>query len=426
MFSFFYNVLLAFLSIGFFPKILYQYYRMGKYRKSLKGRLGLGFDSVEKGERPLIWIHGPSLGETKAIVKLAKKIRTQSPNAYLLITSTTETGHEEAKKSISFADNHLFLPFDFGWIIRPIVKRIKPSIVILCESDFWFNFLDECKQNGAQVCLVNGKMSVKSMERYLWFAFFSKRLFSNIDLFCLQSERYLKRFTCLGVPKEKILVTGNIKFDNAASILSPLEAEIWKEKLKISSSLIVVAGSTHNPEEMILLETLESIWNQFPDTKLLLVPRHPERFSEVAQLLKNRQIAFTRLSEIERGSGTEKVILIDAVGILKDCYQICDIAFVGGSFSEKVGGHNILEPCSYAKPVIYGQHMHSQLDLVEFMNEFKTGIQTTPEEFPSILARLIESEEERNELGAAGLKLMNAMQGASEKTFQALQKNFIF
>lgn len=407
--------------------MLYQYFWRGKYRNSLFGRMGKGFEQVKTGERKLIWIHAPSLGETKAIALLSKKIKEQAPDSYLLITSTTETGHEEAKKSISFADKHLFLPFDFSWIVRPIIRKLQPSLVILCESDFWYNFLDECKTIGAQICLVNGKLSLKSLKRHLQFPFFPKQLFSKIDLFCVQSQRYLERFVLLGVPKDKILVTGNIKFDNASSSLSETDVRSWKEKLKINhSDLVIVAGSTHNPEEIILLEALESIWKLLPNTKLVLVPRHPERFQEVANLLKQKQVTFNKFSEIEQSSGKEKVTLIDAVGILKTCYQVCDIAFVGGSFTEKVGGHNILEPCCYAKPVVYGQHMHSQLDLVEFMNEFKTGIQTTPDEFQHVLKGLLESQSKREAIGEAGLKLINAMQGASEKTFSIIRNNFIF
>lgn len=407
--------------------MLYQYFWLGKYRKSLIGRMGRGFDEVKKGEKKLVWIHAPSLGETKAIALLAMKIKEKAPDSYLLITSTTETGHEEAKKSISVADKHLFLPFDFSWIVRPIIRMLQPSLVILCESDFWYNFLDECKKIGTKVCLVNGKLSLKSMQRHLKFPFFPQQLFSKIDLFCVQSQRYLERFAHLGVPKEKILVTGNIKFDNASSFLSAADLRSWKEKLKIKDDdLVIVAGSTHNPEETIVLEALEPLWKMLPNIKLVIVPRHPERFQEVANLLKQKQLPFNKLSAIEQSTGNEKVILIDAVGILKNCYQVCDIAFVGGSFTEKVGGHNILEPCCYAKPVVYGQHMHSQLDLVEFLNEFKTGIQTTPDEFQLVLKGLLESKSKREEVGEAGLKLMNAMQGASEKTFSIIRNNFIF
>ncbi|KAF3362363.1 3-deoxy-D-manno-octulosonic acid transferase [Chlamydiales bacterium STE3] len=427
MFFIVYNFFLAILFLLFLPKMLYQCIFLGKYRKSFWGRLGRGFDLISRQNKKLIWIHAPSLGETKAVIALASIIKNHSTQSYLLITSTTETGHEEAKKSIPFADSYLYLPFDFSWIVRPIIRRLKPDLVLLCESDFWYNFLDEAKRIGTNVVLVNGKLSLKSLNRYLKFPLIAERLFSKVDVFCVQSNRYAERFKKLGIASDKIAVTGNIKLDTPSSYLPEQEILRWKERLKIEKeSLIVVAGSTHDPEEKLLLNAFSSLWQMFPNVKLFLVPRHPERFNEVASLLKNAQIPFVRLSHINQCKGHEKVIFFDSVGILKLCYQIGDIAIVGGSFTDKVGGHNILEPCYYSKPVIYGPYMHSQLDLVDAMREFKTGIQADSKEIRRVLTELLASSDKRIQIGSSGLELINAMQGASERTFQTICNYFIF
>jgi len=158
MFIIFYNFLLILFALFSLPRMLYDSWRYGKYRASFKSLLGKDFPKIDKGNHPLIWIHAVSLGETKAIAPLAKMLKDANPSCILLISSTTETGHSEAKKSLNFADFHVYLPFDFSWTIRPIVRKIKPDLVLLCETDFWYNFLDASKKEGAKVAVVNRKI----------------------------------------------------------------------------------------------------------------------------------------------------------------------------------------------------------------------------------------------------------------------------
>jgi len=244
-------------------------------------------------------------------------------------------------------------------------------------------------------------------------------------LFCLQSERYKKRFLQLGIPEEKIAVTGNIKLDGNCHPLTSEELQNWREKLKLSpQTQVIVAGSTHHPEEEILIKAFEALNKQFPELKLILVPRHPERFSEVASLLHHRSVPYIRFSNIDQSTGNEKIILIDAMGLLRTCYQLADIAFVGGSFTSKVGGHNILEPSWYGKPVVFGPEMHTQLDLVDFMNEFQAGVQVPPEQLLETFQHFLSSKANAKKTGEAGLALVHAMQGATARTFDSL-KNYL-
>lgn len=421
MFGIFYDFALWILLIIALPKLIYQRLKYGKYRNSIPQRFGKDFPKIEKN-RKLVWIHAVSVGETKAVAALAKKFK-QLDNPILLISSTTETGHAEAMRSLPFADYHVYMPLDFKHVICPIVKQVKPDMVILCESDFWYNFLNCCKSVGAFVAVVNGKLSVKSLTRFKQFPFFSKQLFSLIDLFCVQNVLYQKRFEEIGVPAEKIAVTGNIKFDEEYPRLSKEELDRWKEQLGISADeQVIVIGSSHSPEEDILIDVMRDVWRKCPKVKVLLVPRHPERFNDVAALLSKKEINFVRFSAIQSKTGKESVILVDAMGVLRRCYQLADLAIVAGSYTSRVGGHNIIEPCWFGVPVFFGPHMHTQLELVDLVAEYHAGKQVPAEQLAQELITCLTEPAKREELGQNGMKLVQDLRGATSKTWNAIQK----
>ena len=421
-----YDALLLVLAAALSIKTAYQLIFYKKYRQSLLQRFGIGFPTIQKGTRKLIWIHAVSVGEAKAVAPLAKKIKAEEKNVLIVISTVTETGHTEAKKSIPEADFHVFLPFDFNWIIRPIVQRVKPDAVILCETDFWYNFLSSCKEVGASIILANGKLSERSLRHHQRFPSFSKPLFALIDTFCLQSDHYTNRFLQLGIPKEKIEVTGNIKMDGHYPQLPANELREWKQKFSIGEGdLLLVAGSTHDPEEEMVLDALQQAWEKIPRLILLLVPRHPERFLEVAKLLDHRNIPFSRYSQLETAKNQTRVVLMDQMGLLRQCYQLADVAFVGGSYIPKVGGHNILEPAWYGVPVVFGPHMRSQPEMVDLIHRYKAGLQTDFENFSHTLTNLFFDGSKRKALGQAGLQMTQEHTGATLRTFHTIRP-FLF
>jgi len=394
-----------------FFKVLFNW---KKYRGIVGPRMGNGFPKIEKGERSLVWVHAVSMGETKAIAPLIKKIKSQ-PNAPIVILSTvTQTGHEEGKKSA--ADYAVYLPFDFRYVIRPIVRRVRPDLVILTETDFWYHFQDEVKKRGGKLVVVNAKLSERSFLRYQKFPSFVNRLLQPVDHFYVQGPLYEEHLKKLGIPPEKISVTGNIKLDAAVEVAkSPT-----KEQLGLDDQFVITLGSTHAPEERLWIEALKRLWQSHSNIKVLIVPRHPERFNEVAQLLDEERLAYARWSQ----KGTlhaRDVLLVDAMGVLKTCYQLSDLAFVGGSFTSKVGGHNILEPSVYGKPVLFGPYMHSQPDLLDLMRSYRAGLQIMPEDIVSTVSQCIASPSLVQLLGENGLKLMSESRGALDKTFDSLQ-----
>lgn len=420
--SFLYELALWLLTISYLPKFLYDYFFKKKYKKSLSRRLGFNFPVINKGKRPLVWIHAVSVGETKAISSLTKAIRQQLNNPIIIVSNVTETGHAEAKRSIQLADYHVYLPIDLRFIITPIVKRVAPDLVILCETDFWFNFLQSAKNSGAVTAVVNGKISERSLGQFQKVSFFTKKLFSVVDVFCIQSKHYRERFKALGLDEKKMKITGNLKFDDEYPILSEEQYSLWRKQFHITDQTqIVVAGSTHEPEEKLILEQFKAVWSEFPPVKLMIVPRHPERFNEVAGYLEKENISYMRFSQLATGDKNAKVILIDAMGLLRKCYQLADVAIVAGSFTPRVGGHNILEPSSYGVPVIYGPFMHGQPELVELMEEYKAGLQVNISDLGNKIIELLRDKDMRTIVGKNGMQMLSEINGATQKTCDILK-----
>jgi 3-deoxy-D-manno-octulosonic-acid transferase len=419
--SLLYEISLWILALFSIPKMAYNFFVRKKYRQSLAERLRLRYPIIEKSQSPTIWIHAVSLGETKAVATLAREIKKQYPHFQFIVSSITETGHAEAKKSLPFAHYHVYLPFDFSPLVQSLVKQASPDLVLLCESDFWYNFLRYSKQQGASIALVNGKLSERSMQRFSKVPFFAKRLWGLFDVFCIQNKLYQERFIQAGAETNKSCITGNLKLDEEYPQLSQDDIKQWQKSLGIApQDLVLTIGSTHHPEELLFIQTLKEIWKKHPHIKVLLVPRHPERFKEVAQLLEKEQVDFICYSEIGRKTGKEKVVLIDAMGMLRMCYQLSDMAIVGGSYTPKVGGHNIIEPCWYGKPVLFGPCMHTQLELVEWVKQYRAGLQVNADSLKDALKEWIENPEQRIEIGKGGTSLVTNLKGSTKRTLEDL------
>lgn len=217
-------------------------------------------------------------------------------------------------------------------------------------------------------------------------------------------------------------MTGNLKLDDDYPQLSKEEVNQWRQKLGIlPEEKVLTIGSTHAPEEKLFIDVLKEIWKKKPDLRVIIVPRHPERFIEVGQMLENEGLRWINFSNISRRSGHENVILIDAMGLLRMCYQLSDFSIVAGSYTDRVGGHNILEPCWYGKPVLFGPHMHSQLELAELVTQYSAGLQVDSGKLKDVLRSWLDHPEEAKVMGTNGLKLIENMKGATKKTLQALE-----
>jgi len=332
LFNLLYDCSLHLLALGFLPKL-----RAKKYRANFLSRLGKGFPEIDKKGRQLIWVHAVSLGETKAVAPLIKRLKKLNPSPLILLSTATLTGYQAGEKMLPEADWHVFLPFDLSYLIRPIVKRVLPDYLVLTETDFWYHFLSACKEVGSKLILINGKLSERSLKRFLRFPLFARHLLHPFDHLCVQGQLYRTRFERVGIPPSKLSVTGNLKLDGDHPKLSPEQLTSLKTKLGLTDQLVLTLGSTHHPEEAMWLKVLKKIWDKFPTLKVMFVPRHPERFNEVAKLLSAHSIPFSRWSE-EGTLHHNRILLVDAMGVLQKCYQLSDVTFVGGSFTPKVGG----------------------------------------------------------------------------------------
>ena len=387
MLYFFYDFIQCVLLLLILPKILWQNVFYGKFKHCMASYLTLSLPQVAVKKGRVFLIYAVSMGETRAAVSLFQQIKKKYPKDLFYILSRTETGHEEAKKSMKEADGHFLLPIDFSWSMKRFLKRLQPDVVILIESDFWMNFLRFSKKSGALLFLVSGKISLRSFERFKKIAVFSRKLFSFFDLICAQNALCQERFVQLGVDSSKVQVMGNLKFD---AFFSKVNTQILKQTLGIQEKdVVLIVASTHAQEEEAILNVLYPLYEKYPYLKVLVVPRHPERFSEVEDLIVKTSIPMISYSRIHEKNGDERVILVDAMGVLLSLYQIANFAILGGSFFKHLKGHNILEPIQSGIPVIFGPYMSDQKDLVEYVLTSQAGIQTSLERLLSQVQDLL-------------------------------------
>lgn len=416
-----YNSALVLLFTLYLPKYIGARLFQKKYKRSFLYRLGIKKPSFVLAKKPVIWIHAVSLGEAKASIAFASEARKTYPEATILFSSATETGFDEVKKSLPFITDNFFLPFDFSWIIRPLVKKINPDLVVFVEGDLWLNFLEAAKDNHAKTLLINGKISERSFKRYLRFKNFSNQIFSKLDHCCMQNSLYLDRFRALNVPLTILSVTGNIKFDIPSQKLSLQEIVSLKAILGVSSeNKIITIGSTHPKEEELLLRVLEPFLKDSL-IKILLVPRHPERFGEVERLLMEKSIPYIKWSNLSEKTEEERVILIDTLGILRRCYQIADVAIIGGSFVD-IGGHNLLEPAEYGVAAIFGPYIHKQKELADLATASGVGFKVSIEELLEKISNLLYDDISKQEVSGKASLLLERCRGASLKSWDSAQK----
>ncbi len=378
MFSFFYDLLLGFYLILKLPSLLLN----PKKNRNILKKFQLPTFKIPKDKKS-VWIHSVSLGETKAALPLIeelKKDRDQDKKDLFVICScTTETGFNEAKKSQ--ADEILFLPFDFSFLMKRLAQRIQPDLVVFIETDFWYHFLKFMKQAGSKTAVISAKLSDRSFKRFKFLSFFSNRLFTLFDLIATQNELYQERFFNLlknelktESIKTEIKISSNLKLFNQPKSFSSEELDVLRDKLQIKAGeKVVTIASTHAPEERLLLEELLPFLkeNKQNSLKILLAPRHPERFLEVEGLLKKMGLDFSKLSNPR----DTRIILIDTMGFLNQAFALSDLAVVAGSFISKIGGHNVLEPIFFKVPVMFGPHMQGQVDLKNLVLQEELGFQ---------------------------------------------------
>lgn len=420
MLSFVYNVCLLLVTLTLLPKWLWKKILKKKYRFGLLHRLGFYLPKINHSKRPVIWIHMVSVGETKAMIGIYAQLKKTYPNAAFFLSSITETGHEEAKRSLPNAEEYFLLPLDISFIMKRLVRRIQPKLLILSESDFWFHLCKYVKKAGGNVFLINGKISPKSTHRFSLIPWFTKSLFDQLDLLCVQNSHYVESFQKLQISPTKIKITGNLKLDVPILMLSSEERKQWQHRMGIKEqNLVITIGSTHEGEEKLLLRSLDPLFKKFPNLKILLAPRHPERFSDVYKWVSDQNYKVERHSQ--NVSSDAQIILVDEMGILCTCYAISHLAIVGGSFIPGMRGHNILEPIQVGIPVLFGPYMHSQKDLVEIVLQGKAGKQVAIQNLEIEIMKILQ---DLSTMHKYAFHMTEQMHGVLDRTWNEM-KNYL-
>ncbi len=364
-----YNLLSWPLALLLSPWLAYRAWR-GRL-PGLRQRLGL-IPSFGSEHRPTVWLHAVSLGEVKAAVPLFHDLRSHSPKVRVVVTTSTRTGWQAARESLSSGDEVLFPPFDLAWICRRFIRRIRPQAILVMETELWPNLFRESKRAGVRLLLVNGRISDRVFPRYRASRFFWQRVLTQPDAILAQSQRDAKRFLALGAPPTKVQVAGNLKYAIRPSF-SPIVPRLRALAEKAGAGPILVAGSTMPGEEKFLTAAFQELRREFPRLWVILAPRHPERFAAVTEELRTAGIPFqcrSAFSAIPSSSVPQPklelpgVLLLDSIGELGAVYDVADVAFVGGTLVP-TGGHNILEPACLGKAIVIGPSMANFQDIAD-------------------------------------------------------------
>jgi len=422
-----YDLILLALTLVLIPYYLVRGAFRGKIRRGIRERLGIyaaGRLAPLQGKR-VIWIHAVSVGETRAAIPLVKALRKTWPDAALVISNVTETGQQIAR-GIMETDLSLFFPYDLSWVVRRVLRRVNPALIVIVETEIWPNFTREAQRMAIPIALVNGRISDRSFPRYRALRPLFKPILQDFSAFCMQTELDGERIASMGAPAERIEVTHNLKFDMQAPVPDVAAVAALKETYRLPADLTVwVAGSTHPGEEEIVLQVYRDLVSAGVNIVLVLVPRHPERCRGLAEELASRGVQCTLRSAIDGRAEplrAGEVLLVDTIGELMKFYAVSDLIFVGGSLVS-VGGHNILEASLLKKPVIFGPYMHNFKEISRLVLAAQGGVQVADApELAVAVRRLIEDPVLRQSLGEGGNGLLRENAGATERTLATLRR----
>jgi len=426
------------------PLIVWQAIRAGKYREGFREKF-LGLVPRRKGENDCVWIHAVSVGEVNLLAILLRHLRAAHPNCQFVISTTSKTGHDLARKK--YADLTVFYcPLDFSWAVRTAMRRLRPHLLILAELELWPNLIAAAKEFGARVAIINARMSDRSFPGYRRVRSFVARVLRQVDLIAAQNDESAERFLALGAPQDRVRVTGSLKYDGAQTDrYNPCTAALRQLASITDEDIVFLAGSTQEPEEQIALHIYRRLAPQHPRLRLIVVPRHPERFEAVAKLLDASGLSWQRRSHLDysrdaRVPGAEalprpsesgvspslapshpRVLLVDTVGELGAWWGTATIAFVGGSFGSR-GGQNMIEPAAYGAAVSFGPNTRNFRDIVSTMLAGDAAVVVRDErELEAFVRRCLADPPYAAALGQRARNLVLGQLGATERTLRLLE-----
>jgi 3-deoxy-D-manno-octulosonic-acid transferase len=425
-----YSLLTLLFFVVVSPYFVYQAIRYKKYIGSLRERLGYLPISFNLDGEESIWIHAVSVGEALTARALAADLKARYPRLRLFLSTTTMAGQQVAKGSLGrVVDAVFYFPFDWSFIVRRTLNLVKPRLFIMMETEIWPNLLRECRRRGVKTAVINGRISLRSYPRYRLIRPFFRRVLADVDRFCMQSEESARRLIDLGADPARVTMTGSLKFDSlevpppsGTSVAHGKPRERLLRFFRVSPSrTVIVAGSTMRGEEAAVLTAFKRVKDTKSHVLAILAPRHPDRFGEVERLARDAGFVTARRSELPIDAEPRAdVVILDSLGELAQLYQVATVVFVGGSLADH-GGHNILEPAVYGKPVIFGPHMQNFKEIAEAFLSNGAAIQVrSDQELDDTILALVRDPVQRARLGAAARALVEANRGAKGKTLAVI------
>ena len=420
------NVVYFALLVLVSPVLMYRRWVHGKYRdgwsEKFWGRL-----PERTSSRPCLWLHAVSVGEVLQLRSLMRELVATRSDWEFVITTTTRTGLDVAKKEFP-QHTVCYCPLDFSWAVRRAILRIRPSAIVLVELELWPNLIFFADRLGVPLALINGRISAKSFRGYRRIRPLLRSLLQRFAVLAAQNNEYAERLLDLGAPRDRLHITGSIKFDGVQFDRGNAMIRELREFFGVQTGeRVFIAGSTQAPEETIALDTWQMLRQEFPDLRLILVPRHKERFEEVAQLVLGRGLPLRRRSRARFGpicsapaSSSNEVLLLDTLGELGTCWGLADVAFVGGSLTQR-GGQNMLEPSAFGAAVLFGPNTWNFRDVVEqLLSRNAAQVVRNGDELTATIRTLLKNPNAAHELGQRAKSFLATQQGATGRTVRLL------
>ena len=415
-----YSAVLALALVLSAPWWLLQMARYGKYRAGLRQRLGgVPTRLTESAARNTIWIHAVSVGEVLAVTQMVEELKVHLPGWRVAISTTTDTGQKLARERFGLS-NVFYFPLDLSFAVTAYLQVLRPKLLVLAESEFWPNLLHQSQALGVPVAVINARVSDRSLPRYLRFRGLLSSVMRNVNVYLAQSEQDARRLVQIGAPSDRVYVGGNLKFEVKAPAGSELVNQFSVALQREELGPVLVAGSTLDGEEALLLDCFRQVLWQYPAALMVLAPRHPQRFATVAKLLETSGVPWQRRSHWNTQSSLSgRVFLLDTMGELASLYQFSDLAFIGGSLFPK-GGHNVLEAAQFGVAILVGPHTENFRDIIAIFQQADALRVVTSESLSAAFLRLLQNNAEREGLGQRARMVMQTQHGATERTVAAL------
>lgn len=421
------NGLYFLLILAVSPILVYRMITQGKYRDGWREKLLGELPLREDTSRRCLWFHAVSVGEVLLLQPILNEWNQHNHDCEIVITTTTMTGMAVAKEK--FPQHHIcYFPLDFTWAVKRALKRINPTAILLVELELWPNFIFAAHDAGIPLGLVNGRISEKSFRGYQKIRLLISRLLSRFQLLATQNQTYADRLITLGADQKNVHVTGSIKFDHLQSDRNNPETTELRNYFKIASNeTVFIAGSTQAPEEQIAIDMWQQLVKEFPQLRLVIVPRHKERFEEVAQLVHAQNLPLFRRSG--KSTLTKKadltsppILLLDTLGELAACWGLADIAFVGGSLTNR-GGQNMIEPSAYGAAVMFGPDTRNFRDVVEMLLSHQAAKRISDaNELTEVTRHFLKNPELAQKIGQKACSVVSNQQGATNTTVRLIEQ----